>query len=434
MSARIEEVLKRSPAKKAGIRKGETLLSINGEAVIDVLDYRFLSYDGDLKLLIADEKGNNREIRISKEDGEDLGLSFSTYLIDKMRRCKNNCIFCFIDQLPGGMRESLYVKDDDARMSFLMGNYISMTNLSETEIKRIIRMRISPINISVQTTNPELRVKMLGNKDAGRSLETMRRFFEAGIRMNAQIVVCPGINDGEELCKTLSDLTAMFPVVISVSVVPVGLTKHREGLYPLLPVDRGRARDILEIVEHFGKKCLERYESRVVYPADELFLKAGLPYPEADYYEDFPQYENGVGMLSMFSSGFRDRVDRAETLKCIPFTAITGEATGSFLRSLIDYAATKCDNLQYEVRPIQNQFFGRSVDVTGLVTGGDILSEFRRLKPRYRVLIPACMLRYDRDMFLDSVTVETLRGSTDVPMEIIETDGDAFFDAAFTEN
>ncbi|MDP4109422.1 MAG: DUF512 domain-containing protein [Bacillota bacterium] len=430
MSALITEVDKNCPAYKAGIKKGETLLKINGEDIVDVLDYKFLSYDAKLKLTIGVNSGI-KEVTLEKEDGEELGLSFSTYLIDKMKRCRNHCVFCFIDQLPGGMRESLYVKDDDARMSFLLGNYISLTNLTEKDVNRIIRMRISPVNISVQTTNPELREKMLRNKDAGKSLGIIKRFRDAGIRMNAQVVVCPGLNDGEELKGTLRDLTGMFPEVMSISVVPVGITKFRDGLYPIKPVGRKEAADILEIAEEFGQICIDNYQSRVVYPADELFLKAGAAYPEKTYYEDFPQYENGVGMLSLFASEFKDKVDSAPKLKCKPFTALTGEATGSFLSSLIDYTKIKCDNLEYEIRPVKNSFFGSSVDVTGLVTGGDILSEFALRKPLYRVLVPACMLRYDRDMFLDSVSLKTLQESTDVPVEIIETDGEAFFNAVF---
>ncbi|MCX7614923.1 MAG: DUF512 domain-containing protein [Clostridiales bacterium] len=431
MSAKIEEVKKKSPSFYAGIKKGETLISINGEEVVDVLDYQFLSYDAELEVTLSDENGNIRNVTVKKEDGDELGLSFTTYLIDKMRRCKNNCIFCFIDQLPKGMRKSLYLKDDDARMSFLLGNYISLTNLKEKEIDRVIRMRISPINISVQTTNPELRVKMLGNKNAGESLKIMKRFFDSGIRMNAQVVVCPGINDGKELEKTLVDLTAMYPIVSSISVVPVGLTKHRTGLYPLVPVNQKSAGEILDITERYGKKCLDRFQSRVVYPSDELYLKAKRPYPDTEFYEDFPQFENGVGMLALFSSEFRKNVDDADKLKCKPFTAVTGEATGEFLRSLIDYAGIKCDNLQYEIRTIENHFFGNTVDVTGLVTGSDILEEFNQSKPLYRVLVPACMLRYDRDMFLDSVTVDTLQESIKVPLEIIETDGNTFFESIF---
>lgn len=433
MAAVISRVEKHSPAAKAHIKQGETLLSINGERVVDVLDYKFLSYDAALSLEIEGTDGARRTVRIRKEEGEDLGITFYTYLIDKMKRCANKCVFCFIDQMPRGMRDTLYVKDDDARMSFLLGNYISLTNLAKRDVDRMIRMRISPVNISVQTTNPELRVKMLGNPNAGKSLDILKAFADANLRMNAQIVVCPGLNDGQELERTLSDLTALYPCVQSISVVPVGLTAHREGLYPLKPVEKKEALEILEITQRFGDRCMEQFASRVVFPSDELYLKAELPYPDAEFYEDFPQYENGVGMLASFEADFRARVDAAKRLRMHSRTLLTGVLAAPFLQTQIDYAKRKCDNQDYEIRMIQNDFFGKSVTVAGLLTGMDLLREVRENPPQYRAVIPACMLRFDRDMFLDSVTVETLRAAVPHGLSVIETDPDSFFDELFEE-
>ena len=324
MASKIISVDPGSPADRAGIVSGETLLTIDGTAVRDVLDYKFYGYDAQLSLALLSQSGEQRTVEIRKREGEPLGLNFEHYLMDKMKRCSNKCVFCFIDQMPKGMRETLYVKDDDARMSFLLGNYITMTNLSEEDVQRVLRMHISPINISVQTTNPELRVKMLQNPKAGKALELLPRFAEGGIHMNCQLVICEGMNDGDELRRSLSDLEALYPAVSSISVVPFGMTIHREGLYPLQPTTQEGAVEMLDIVEAFAEECLKKHGTRLAWCGDEVYLKAGRPLPDASYYEDFTQFENGIGMLPLFSEEFRLALPDYKGQTPRPFCIATG--------------------------------------------------------------------------------------------------------------
>ena len=310
MSTVIASVDRRSPAQLAGIKPGEQLLTINGHEIIDVLDYRFYGYDADSHLTLREPNGAQCAVHIRKQEGQDLGLNFDTYLMDEMRSCANHCIFCFVDQMPPGMRQTLYFKDDDARLSFLLGNYITLTNLTEREAQRIIDLHICPINVSVHTTDPQLHCTMLGNKNAGRSLEYIRAFCKAGIVMNGQIVICPGWNDGDQLRRTLRDLTDWE--FSSCSLVPVGITKYRKGLAKLRPVDADCAREIIAIAEEFGQENLRRFGTRRFFCADELFLRAGLPLPEADYYEGYRQIENGVGMLRSLGDDFLAALDTEE--------------------------------------------------------------------------------------------------------------------------
>ena len=300
----IRSVDPRSPAHRAGLRPGETLLEVNGHPVADVLDYKFYTYDPKLALVLQEPNGNRRTVRVRKEEGEDLGLDFETYLMDRARSCANNCIFCFVDQMPPGMRKSLYFKDDDARLSFLMGNYLTLTNLSQREVERIIALRISPINVSVHTTDPELRSEMLKNKRAGEGIAIMRRFAQASITMNCQIVSCPGINDGPALDRTLLDLAGMAPAVNSISVVPVGVTKYREGLYPLRPYTQEEAAALIDQVEAFAAAHKAQHGTSLVWCSDEFYLLAGRPLPQEDYYEEFTQLDNGVGMLRLLRQEF----------------------------------------------------------------------------------------------------------------------------------
>ena len=295
MSTVIASVDHRSPAQRAGIRPGEKLLTINGHEIVDVLDYRFYGYDAKCRLELLEPNGSVRNVQIKKEEGLDLGLNFDTYLMDEMRCCANHCVFCFVDQMPPGMRQTLYFKDDDARLSFLQGNYITLTNLTEREAQRIIDLRISPINVSVHTTDPQLHCTMLGNKNAVRSLEYMRRFCEAGIVMNGQIVICPGWNDGDQLRRTLRDLTEME--FSSCSLVPVGITKYRKGLAKLRPVDAATAAEIIDIADEFGRENLERFGTRRFFCADELFLRAGRPLPEEDVPTAAPHYHDSADYL-----------------------------------------------------------------------------------------------------------------------------------------
>ncbi len=429
MSAVITGVRRRSAAERAGIRAGETLLSVNGKAIRDVLDYQFYTYDSILTLEL-ERGGEKRELSLRKDEGEELGLDFESYLMDTQKSCGNKCIFCFIDQLPRGMRGTLYFKDDDARLSFLMGNYISMTNLSEADVERIIKMRISPLNISVHTTDPALRSRMLGNRRGGESLQCLRRFAEAGLQLQCQIVVCPGWNDGEQLDKTLRDLAGLFPSVGCVSVVPVGLTRYREGLEPLRPVGQREARDILAVVDRARARNERDFGDPQCYAADELYLKAGLPLPEEAYYLDYSQLENGVGLMSLFESELRAALQDAEPCRIEPFAVATGLSAGPFMRRMIDFIAEKCDNdLQCQVFAVKNDFFGPGVDVAGLVTGGDIIKQLSGKIQAERLLIPQNMLRHGETVFLDDVSLPQLERALNVRVQAVEPDGALFLQA-----
>ena len=424
MASKIVSVDAGSPAARAGLAAGETLLQIDGVAIRDVLDYKFYSYDAALTLQVMEADGKTlREVHVRKREGEPLGLNFEHYLMDGMKQCSNKCVFCFIDQLPRGMRKTLYVKDDDARMSFLMGNYISMTNLSEADVDRILRMHISPVNISVQTTNPELRVKMLRNPRAGEALKIMDRFAEGGIQMNCQLVVCKGLNDGEELRRSLRDLKALYPAVNTISVVTFGMTRHRENLYPLEPTDKAAAEAILDIVEPFAEECLRELGTRLVWCGDELYLKAERPLPDTEYYEDFTQFENGIGMLPLFMEEFRLALPDYEGRTARPFTIATGAAAAPSMAVLLDEAAAKCDNLNGKVIEIRNDFFGHRVSVAGLITGQDLIAQLKGHELGERVLISANMLRDGGDVFLDDYTPEQVSEAIGVPIVPVEIDG-----------
>ena len=394
------------------------------------MDYRFYGYDAIADLTLQQTDGSVREVRIRKAEGRDLGLNFDTYLMDEMRSCANHCIFCFVDQMPPNMRQSLYFKDDDARLSFLLGNYITLTNLTEREAQRIIDLHISPINVSVHTTDPQLHCTMLGNKNAARSLAYMRAFGKAGIQMNGQIVVCPGWNDGEQLRRTLSDLMDMG--FHSCSLVPVGLTKYRKGLAKLRPVDGKAAGDIIDIAEEYGRKCLEQLGTRLFFCADELFLRAGRPLPGEDYYEGYGQLENGVGMLRSLEQEFLSTLSWEELpAEPTPFTIATGRAAEDFLRGLLHKAQERFPGLKGQVIGIDNDFFGHTIDVAGLLTGQDLSKQLRAHELGGRVLLPLHMLRHGETVFLDDYTVERLQEEIHCPVQIVGTDGGDLADAMF---
>ena len=394
------------------------------------MDYRFYGYDAIADLTLQQTDGSVREVRIRKAEGRDLGLNFDTYLMDEMRSCANHCIFCFVDQMPPNMRQSLYFKDDDARLSFLLGNYITLTNLTEREAQRIIDLHISPINVSVHTTDPQLHCTMLGNKNAARSLEYMRAFGKAGIQMNGQIVVCPGWNDGEQLRRTLSDLMDMG--FHSCSLVPVGLTKYRKGLAKLRPVDGKAAGEIIDIAEEYGRKCLEQLGTRLFFCADELFLRAGRPLPGEDYYEGYGQLENGVGMLRSLEQEFLSALSWEELpAEPTPFTIATGRAAEDFLRGLLHKAQERFPGLKGQVIGIDNDFFGHTIDVAGLLTGQDLSKQLRAHELGGRVLLPLHMLRHGETVFLDDYTVERLQEEIHCPVQIVGTDGGDLADAMF---
>ena len=390
----------------------------------DVLDYRFYLMDSRLELMLETEKGARR-VRLRKAYEEDIGLEFESYLMDKQHACRNKCIFCFIDQMPPGMRESLYFKDDDSRLSFLFGNYITLTNLTEHEVTRILEMHISPIHVSVHTTNPELRCRMMGNRFAGESLSLLRQFAEAGIRLECQLVLCPGYNDGDELIRSMADLAALGDAVESVAAVPVGLTKYREGLEPLRLFTKEEAAAVIDAVEAFGGRMLAERGSRVFFPADEFYLKAGRPIPEAAFYEDMAQLENGVGLTALLFKEFREALAACEeTPEGTRMTIATGVAAAPLLRMLIDEAGKKWDNLHVDVMAVRNVFFGETITVAGLVTGGDLI---RQLKGRTApvLLIPDAMLRHEKDRFLDDVQPGDVERELGVELRVVPVDGAA---------
>lgn len=418
----IRTVAPHSSARRAGVEPGETLLKINGHPIVDVLDYKFYSYDPRLELTLRTPQGEERQVRVRKGEGEDLGLEFETYLMDSARSCANRCIFCFVDQMPPGMRKTLYFKDDDARLSFLLGNYLTLTNLSPREVQRIIDLRISPINISVHTTDPALRCEMLKNKRAGEAVEIMGRFAAAGIRMNCQIVACPGINDGPALARTLKELGEMTPAVESVAVVPVGVTRFREGLYPIAPYTPEQAGAVIDQVEAFGAEFLACHGTRLAWCSDEFYLIAGRPLPEKGFYEDMNQLENGVGMLRLLLSQAQMALEDLEEVCPTPFSVATGVSAAPFITQVVERTREKVPGLRGQVYPIRNLFFGETITVSGLVTGGDLIGQLRGRDLGERLLIPSNMLRSGERVFLDDVTVDDVERELGVPVTAVEAE------------
>lgn len=423
MSVIIKDIEKKSPAHKAGIKAGDTLVSLNGNTIMDVLDYRFYQNNEKIVAEIINSKGKVKTIKIKKGEYDELGMIFDTYLMDEKRSCKNKCIFCFIDQLPKGLRESLYFKDDDSRLSFLFGNYITLTNITEHEIERIIKMHISPINISVHTTNPELRVKMMTNKNAGKVLDVMRRFNDAGIKMNSQLVLCPGINDGDELRRSLDDLLQLENMEC-IAAVPVGLTKYREGLAELTPFNKDTATQVLDIIDEYAEKSVQKYGERRIYGSDEFYLLSGKEIPSADVYGDFLQFENGVGLWALLKSEVEGALADIEQGSCDRHISVaTGVAAYPLLREIADKCEQKFSGLKCEVYAIKNNFFGEKITVAGLVTATDIYDQLKNECLGDTLLIPSSMLRAEGDMFLDSVTVEELSEKLNVNIKPIDNNG-----------
>lgn len=429
MAVTITAVESGSPAAKKRICAGDRLVSVNGKTIADVLDYRFYLTEKRLTLVLETEKGL-RTVRIHKPEYEDIGLEFETYLMDRQQTCRNQCVFCFIDQMPSGMRKSLYFKDDDSRLSFLFGNYITLTNLSEREVERILELHISPINISVHTTNPELRCRMMNNRFAGETLSLLKRFADAGIHMCCQLVLCPGWNDGKELARSMRDLAALAPAVESVAVVPVGLTKYREGLTPLRPFTAEEANTVLDMVESFGEEMLKTVGSRVVFPADEWYIKAGRTIPEGEFYEEMSQLENGVGMSALLREQFEEAMELCEgdVVRTPDTVVVTGVAAEPLLNTLVTRAKEKFPAIKARVLAVRNCFFGETITVAGLLTGQDLLTQLTDVACE-RILIPDVMLRHENDCFLDDMTPEQLEEELGIPVEVIASDGDALLDA-----
>ena len=423
----ITGVLKGTPAARHGIRVGDQLVAINGNLIVDVLDYRYYLCEKKLVLSLCRD-GKEFSVNIKKGEYDDIGLEFETFLMDKKHSCRNKCIFCFIDQLPRG----IYFKDDDSRLSFLQGNYITMTNLSDEDVERIIKMKMSPINISVHTTNPELRVKMLKNPNAARSLDYLRRFAEAGTEIGCQIVLCRGINDGEELARSMHDLAAYYPAVKSVSIVPAGMTRFREekGLYPLTPFTKEEAAAVVKQVETFAEHCLAAYGTRIFYVGDELYLEAGLPIPDAEYYEEFHQLEDGVGMIASTKQEFfaaledADADDRAREI-----SIATGVAAYPLMCELSEALTKKYPNIKIHVYEIKNNYFGELVTVAGLVTGKDLLEQLKGKPLGEALYISQNMLRHEGDLFLCGMSIDELSESLGVEICQTSSDGYDIFDA-----
>ena len=411
------------------VKVGDNLIAINGKRVLDVLDYKFYAYDTRLDVLLRRPDGTEYHVPVHKREGGDLGLDFESYLMDNPRSCANNCVFCFIDQLPKGMRKTMYFKDDDARLSFLLGNYITLTNLSPREIQRIIDLHVSPVNVSVHTTDPELRCRMLKNPRAGESIEIMRRFAEHGIVMNCQIVCCPGWNDGEELQRSMEDLAAMYPGVHSVSIVPVGLTKYREGLERLTPFTAEHAARTIDQITAFGDKCVERFGSRLFWCGDELYLKAGRPIPGEEFYEEYTQLENGVGMLRLLETEFSSALKLSDAPDGVPFSIACGTSVGPFFTRLLAMAKERWPMLDGRVYPIVNDFFGHSINVSGLLTGQDLIRQLTGKELGRRLFLSQNMLRRQEMDFLDDVTLEQASAALGVPIYPTESDGFALWGA-----
>ncbi|MBP0973245.1 MAG: DUF512 domain-containing protein [Oscillospiraceae bacterium] len=423
----ITQVISGSPADKAGILAGEQLVSINGHPVRDVLDYMFYAAETDLTLVI--DNGTEREVRIRKDEYDDIGLEFESFLMDKKQSCRNKCVFCFIDQLPPGMRETLYFKDDDARLSFLQGNYVTLTNMTQEDVDRIIEMHLN-INVSVHTTNPELRCVMMHNRFAGEKLDFLWQMARAGIQLNCQIVLCPGLNDGKELERTLTDLGSMLPNLTSVAVVPVGLSKHREGLYPLTPFTAETAGQALDLIERYQLQFLEKHGTRAVFPSDEFFIMAGRELPDADYYEEYPQYENGVGLLRSLADEFHAALEDAEPDHLPRSVSIaTGRSPYGVLRSLVDEAEAAFPGLTVHMYPIRNDFFGEMITVTGLITGQDLIAQLKDQPLGEELLLSSVMIRRDSDVFLDDYTIGQVEEALHTKIRLVTNDGYEFLDA-----
>lgn len=426
----VLSVLPGSIAEEAGIEAGDKILSINGQTIGDIFDYRFLTSEEELLVEISKPDGDVWEVEIEKEQYEDIGIDFENSMLDDARSCTNKCIFCFIDQLPKGMRETLYFKDDDSRLSFLTGNYVTLTNMKDDDIDRIVKYKMSPINVSVHTTNPELRVLMLKNRFAGNILKRIEKLVEAGITVNCQIVACRGINDGIELDKSIEDLGRLYPGVSSISIVPVGITRYRQGLYKLSPYDAQASKALIEQVNKWQKIYIEKFGVRLVYAADEFYIMAGMDIPVSEEYEDFPQIENGVGLVALL------RQETYSALSALGEASIeagvrsvsiaTGVSAFQYISELAAAVGKSFKNLEVNVYEIKNNFFGENVTVTGLLTGTDLIAQLKGKKLGEALLISKSMLRAGEQVFLDDYTVDMLEKALKVKVIPVENTGKDF--------
>ncbi len=428
----IKKIEPGSIADEMGVEPGDALIGIDDQPIEDVFDYRFLMHSEELSVAIRKPDGEEWELDIEKDEDEDLGIEFESPLMDEYRSCRNKCIFCFIDQMPKGMRQTLYFKDDDSRLSFLQGNYVTLTNMSDHDIDRIIRYRLSPINISVQTTNPKLRCMMLNNRFAGEALSAIRRLYEAGITMNAQIVLCRGVNDRDELKRTLEDLYVFAPVMQSVSVVPVGITKYRKGLYPLEKITKEDALETLEIIENIALTAYREHGIHFAHASDEIYILAGRQIPPAEEYDDYPQLENGVGMLRLMTDEYDEAYRRlkadietgaVDNTGSMTFSIATGALAKDYVKAATDKIVSLFPNVSYDIYAIRNDFFGESITVAGLITGTDMIRQLKGKRLGECLLIPDAMMKADERIFLDNVTVADLEGALQVKSHIVKSNG-----------
>ena len=426
----IKTVEPGSIAEELELAPGDVLVSVNGQPVRDVLDYHYLTNEEYLEILVRKPDGEEWELEIEKEYEEDLGIEFENGLMDDYRSCSNRCIFCFIDQLPKGMRKTLYFKDDDSRLSFLQGNYVTLTNMSDEDVERIITYHLEPINISFHTMNPELRCRMLNNRFAGEALNKAQRFFEAGVTMNGQIVLCKGINDGEELADTIEKLAGYLPYLQSVSVVPVGLTSHREGLYPLEPFTKEDAEKVLDLIEDWQEKLYREHGTHFIHAGDEWYLLAGREVPGAPVYDGYLQLENGVGMVRLFREEIREGLEKlAGDGRERSVSIATGKLAAPILQEAARQIEEKYPKVRIQVFPVENRFFGERITVAGLLTGQDLKEQLSGRELGEELLLTENMFRDGEEVFLDDMTAEELSGALQVPITIVKSDGKAFLEA-----
>ncbi len=423
----VKSVAAGSIAEELDIEPGDILLRINGNEIKDVFDYHYLVNDEYLEILILKQNGEEWELEIEKEYQEDLGIEFVEGLMDKYRTCRNKCIFCFIDQNPKDMRETIYFKDDDSRLSFLQGNYITLTNMSDEDIDRIILYKLAPINISVHTTNKELRCKMLNNRFAGEALDKIKKLYENEIEMNSQIVLCKGYNDGKELDKSIEDLSKYLPYMRSLSVVPIGLTKYRDNLTQVEKFTKEDAIQVLEQIHSWQERIKEKHGSRFVFASDEWYITAGLPIPDADYYEGYGQIENGVGMVRSLIEEVHDYLEEVQDNKAArKISMATGKLAAPFIEQLAKAVTSKYTNVEANVYAIENEFFGKDITVAGLLTGQDIIKQLRGKELGDYLILPSVLLRDDEDVLLDELRISDIERELNIKIRVCKEDGKSF--------
>ncbi|RDY29972.1 DUF512 domain-containing protein [Lachnotalea glycerini] len=430
----ISKIVPGSIADELELVPGDCLIAINNKEIEDVFDYQFLAEEEYLVLLIGKENGEEWELEIEKDFDDEIGIEFENGLMDDYKSCHNKCIFCFIDQMPEGMRKTLYFKDDDSRLSFLQGNYITLTNMSEKDINRIIEYKMSPINISFQTTNPKLRCEMLHNRFAGDALKKVDRFYEAGIEMNGQIVLCKGINDGKELERSIQDMSQYIPHLKSVSIVPVGLTKFREGLWPLEPFSKEDSKEVLAIIHKWQKKLFKKYGTHFIHAGDEWYIMANEKLPEADNYDGYLQLENGVGMVRLLLDEFEEEYSQLNSDNREHMISIaTGVSAYSYIKKMAIRLEEKFPKMTVHVYQIINNFFGSMITVSGLLTGQDLIEQLKDKELGEKLLLPCNILRSGEDVFLDDITLFELETTLQVKVDIVKSSGRDFINSVIQD-